>query len=378
MSALRETPGHARQRQAAQAEVRRILQQSKAFNALSPQRQARVMDDTDRVVGFIADAGGSEALGMAVPGAVQATARPLAEGGPGGEERRTRFGQAGEDLANVVRKVDFPGFVADLIKGVFNAVVDASIQQMEAYAELVANVAKDVDEYMKDNVSEEAGRDYLVSQYPDHIEPDLEAGRVVPKRDADADTAPNFLQDLGIPFDFDDLDDEEAEKELVTAARKKMSMDRQQLLATMVMMGLNRIVVTDGSIRAGVKFDLNVEELAKRHFDRQTSFDYHAEKSGRKKSFWGTSSSKYKSALDISTDTNFESDNERSQEMGVKMTGNVDLRFKSDYFPLERMVELMGVNREAIESSARQGAPQRSAAQQPAPPAVPIPPLPGA
>lgn len=159
MSALRETPGHARQRQAAQAEVRRILQQSKAFNALSPQRQARVMDDTDRVVGFIADAGGSEALGMAVPGAVQATARPLAEGGPGGEERRTRFGQAGEDLANVVRKVDFPGFVADLIKGVFNAVVDASIQQMEAYAELVANVAKDVDEYMKDNVSEEAGRD---------------------------------------------------------------------------------------------------------------------------------------------------------------------------------------------------------------------------
>lgn len=369
----------------AQAKVRQLLQQSQAFNALPPERQATVMADTDRVVGFIADAGGPAALDVAVPGHSHATgsrsalARPMA-GRPGQQQKQTHFGQAGDDFANVIKKVDFPGFVADLIKGVFNAVVDASIQQMEAYATLVANVSKSVDEYMKDNVTEESARDYLVGQYPDHLEADMEAGRVVPKRDADADNAPNFMQDLGIPFDFGDIDDEDVEKEMVTAARKKISMDRQQLLATMVMMGLNRIVVTDGSIKAGVKFDLNVEELAKRHYDRQTSFDYHRENDTTKKKsgFWflkPSVTSTTKSTVDISTDTNFESDNERSQEMSAKMTGNVDLRFKSDYFPLEKMVDILGVNQDKIANNARQTAPQPNNA---APAVPPIPPLPGA
>jgi hypothetical protein len=150
----------------------------------------------------------------------------------------------------------------------------------------------------------------------------------------------------------------------------------------MVMMGLNRIVVTDGSIKAGVKFDLNIEELSKRHYDKQRSFDYHSEQTRKtqKAGYWFIKpkiNTESKSALDISTDTNFEADNERSQEMKVKMTGNVDLRFKSDYFPLERMVELMGVNQEAIETNARQGAPQQAAATPPVS-QPPIPPLPTA
>ena len=58
----------------------------------------------------------------------------------------------------MVNKVDFPGFVGGLIEGVFNAIVKASIDQMEAYGELVANVAKSVDEYMRDNISEGQAR----------------------------------------------------------------------------------------------------------------------------------------------------------------------------------------------------------------------------
>lgn len=366
------------QRASAQHQVRSLLSRSAAFQQLPPGQQAKVLADTDKVVGFIADAGGSEMLATAGAAPARASARSLA-GPPPQQQQPTYLGQAGEDLGNVVKKVDFPGFVADLIKGVFNAVVDASIEQMEAYTELVANVSKSVDQYMKDNVSEDQARDYLTSRYPDHLEADLDAGRVVPKSDADEDNAPDFLMDLGIPFDFGDLGDEDTEKELVTAARRKMSMDRQQMLATMVMMGLNRIVVTDGRIQAGVKFDLNAETLAKRHYDRQTSFDYHREREGKttKKGFWFIKpkvTTTTKSTLDISTDSNFESDNEKSQELKVKMTGNVDLRFKSDYFPLERMTEIMGINQEQVSSAANQGAPAAPAAP---PPNVPIPALPG-
>jgi hypothetical protein len=36
--------------------------------------------------------------------------------------------------------VDFPAFVSDLVRGVFQAIVDASIEQMEAFADLLESV----------------------------------------------------------------------------------------------------------------------------------------------------------------------------------------------------------------------------------------------
>ena len=39
-------------------------------------------------------------------------------------------------------------------------------------------------------------------------------------------------------------------KHLVAAARRRMAFQRQQVLMTRVLMGINRIVVTDGKIRA--------------------------------------------------------------------------------------------------------------------------------
>ena len=41
--------------------------------------------------------------------------------------------------------VALPAFVAGLVHGVFNGVVDASVQQMDAYASLMKSVAKTVD-----------------------------------------------------------------------------------------------------------------------------------------------------------------------------------------------------------------------------------------
>jgi hypothetical protein len=76
--------------------------------------------------------------------------RSLAEG------RRKQFVRRAERLIEamagpedlrpaIVGDVDFPEFVADLIGGVFEAMVDVSIQQMDAYADLLKNVARGVD-----------------------------------------------------------------------------------------------------------------------------------------------------------------------------------------------------------------------------------------
>lgn len=87
--------------------------------------------------------------------------------------------------------VDFPVFVSDLIKGVFDAMVNASIEQLNAYAELLKSVSASVDEFA--------------------------------------------------------VEDKAHERE-ATSAQKPRARPRQQLLATTVLMGINRVVVTNGKI----------------------------------------------------------------------------------------------------------------------------------
>lgn len=58
--------------------------------------------------------------------------------------------------------VDFPAFVANLISGVFGSIVDASIEQMDAYAALLAGVAAASDASGDERLSACAASDLLV------------------------------------------------------------------------------------------------------------------------------------------------------------------------------------------------------------------------
>lgn len=370
-------PRHPRpqsQRDFAQEEVESLLHRSASFKALPQDQQAEVLQNTRKVVGFIADAGGEHllrhAVGAQAMNAYNKGRKPRARA-MAGENQSDGHGDHLNDgvdaMGNAVDAIDFPGFVSELIQGVFQAVVDASIQQMEAFAELVANVSKSVDQFMKDNVSEDQARDYLVGQYPDHLQADLEAGKLAAKPEADTDNAPDFLSDLGLPFDLGDIDDEEAEQQLVQAGRKRIAMDRQQMLATMVLMGLNRIVVTDGQIKASVVIDLNSEAMDKEIKTRESSFEYRKKTDDTTKSatvkpgfLWFKPKTVSRNKLNIKTDTTTKSSstNEeervRETELKAKLTGNVDLRFKSETFPLEKMTELMGTDTTMITQNAKQ------------------------
>ena len=67
-------------------------------------------------------------------------------------------------FAGLARQVDFPAFVAGLIAGVFDAIVTASIRQMEAYAALLASITKSVNRFIEENGDE--ARDHLTESYP--------------------------------------------------------------------------------------------------------------------------------------------------------------------------------------------------------------------
>lgn len=119
---------------------------------------------------------------------------------------------ASSSADRLVAEVDFPDFVAGLLNGVFGAIVDASIRQMEAYGKLVAGVAKSLDEFADENMSDDEARDHMVDRLPHFFQSSPKSKR----------------------------------------RRVRLASKRQQLLSTMVLMGINRIVVTDGRIPAKI------------------------------------------------------------------------------------------------------------------------------
>src|SRR5262245_20114424 len=137
----------------------------------------------------------------------------------------------------LVRAVDFPDFVSKLIKGVFDAIVDASIKQMEAYAELVKNVSQTVDNFSKDVVSDDHGRRFLVSTFPDYFE--FENDHCIRLR-AGIDKRQALKRLKHLDGRLTRLDQTVVEKQLIPAARRRIAANRQQLLATMVLIGINR------------------------------------------------------------------------------------------------------------------------------------------
>lgn len=361
---------------AVRPQVQGLLTAIPAFAALAPDEQRRLARDMVKVMSYIADPN-------AVAADVASAAReaPLAGGlaqadsvknfqnlTKGLPEQVGRNFEAGavrqgvEQFGEMVQKVDFPKFVGGLIKNVFQAIVESSIEQMRAYGELVANVAKSVDQFMTDNIGEGEGRDFLANKYPDDLALDANASAF----EAGADTPPPRLVatgenseerlgaislDLNLNPPITDLSEEGAEQRLVTAARLQLARQRQQLLSSMVMLGINRIVVTDGSINAKVVFDMRASDTARQEnrasmFDRQRSSNRNTSAAGLGGLGWGVGSRNVNTQDHVATvGSAVDQSSESKAEVKAKLSGDVRVNFKSDYLPLEKMAtpEMMSV-----------------------------------
>src|SRR5690242_9021406 len=82
--------------------------------------------------------------------------------------------------AEFLNQVDFPKFVGDLIKGVFDANVRATIKQMEAYAELMKACRSPLTR-LAGAISDKTAAKYLAAIAPDgapHTKAELKAARL--------------------------------------------------------------------------------------------------------------------------------------------------------------------------------------------------------
>lgn len=393
VSAPTAPPGLSAQSLAAvRPQVQAMLTQVPAYAQLSPEEQGKLAHDMVKVLAYMNDP--NRVVEQSAP-----TPAPLAEAQllrPNANEQTRQNlsrspGFAGKDFiggaaregteqfGNLVKTVDFPAFVGGLINNVFKVIVETSIEQMKAYGELVAAVAKTADEYMAENIGMGQGRDYLAQRFPDLIDVEVsENGSSSLKVIAeDGESALTEIHNtLGMPGEpVTDISDAEAETVFVNAARLQMAKSRQQLLASMVMLGINRIVVTDGTINAKVKFDMRSTDEAKRQYrasasDRQTSRNRNTSAFGGTFLGFGGGSVNVNEQSHVATvSTGVDETSESKLEMSARLQGEVRVNFKSDYLPLEKMAtpEMIG----AIQGNAQPTAPRTVAAG--APGAAPAP-----
>jgi hypothetical protein len=372
--------------------VKALLTGSPAFARLPAATQQQIARDTALIPDYLAAPEGIPA--DRVGGDL--AARALADGDPGPQEQdygtaRTAVDAIGKDKFQassaregakvaglLMKQVNFPTFVASLIQGVFQAIVKSSIEQMEAYSTMIASVAKSLQQFGDDNVTENQGRDHMVEKFPDlfaigtddfsdspgprlQLREGVEEGAALARVNSQLSFEDGQLKSM-------DLSDENVEKALVIAARTQLARQRQQLMASLVLMGINRIVVTDGKISAKILYDFQARDT--RSLRRSASaYDFARDQSGNIQSTWageGTYEGNRKvtdtydrSDGSVSSDNSSESyakgtykyeqrpimtamsaaseANDAVLSTRAQLAGNVEVNFKSDYLPLDKM-----------------------------------------
>lgn len=223
--------------------VKGLLASTPAYSQLPPEKKKQIVHDMVRVAAYMADPHGLVSIEARQPVLSRRSTRRSVSSAA---SRRSAMllRDSADVLLGELGRVDFPAFVSGLIHGVFRAIVDASIRQMDEYARMLADVAKTVDAFMKDGLTDNQARDDLISRFPDLL--CRGTGARAPLRwCGDAAAGTRVLQAaLHLPDPPINI------RQLVTAARRRLAVQRQQMLATMVLMGINRIVVTDGKISA--------------------------------------------------------------------------------------------------------------------------------
>ena len=349
--------------------VRELLEKSQAFQALSPEERRDVAQSMVRVGSYMANPDGvlkeasddplATAQARATRGGVKDAAKRAGndQGFAGEDFEGGAIREGTEQFGELVGKVDFPKFVGGLIENVFQAIVTSSIDQMKAYGEMLKSVSQSVDDFARDNITENNARDWLAETYPDVF--DIQTGGgddmgfgdeggsgsprlVTTGEDPEAQLA-SISTDMQLEKPITDISEPASEAQLVRAARLSIAKSRMQLLASMVMLGINRIVVTDGSIRAKVVFGMRASDVARRRskaslYDREASSVSTRSAVGFGFLGFGGGSAVGTNNSHVTTVGSSVDENSTSQaQLKAQLSGDVRVNFKSDFMPMEKM-----------------------------------------
>ena len=340
--------------------VRDVLLGAEAFHRLPPERRQRLAHTLVEVC----DAAGRLALAEAeadrdarrpppAGSAADETSRPLAVAQSAGE---AYSGRAAREIAGTTRAVldavSFPRFVTELVNGVFKALGESNLQQMQQFVDLIDNVSASLDGFADLNVGETRARQWLVERFPGSYElvggsdgdddfggfgdddEDASPPTVRLRSGAQAPSEDALRAALGVepgePIPSGDPD-----RVLVPFARRRLAQQRQQMLATMVQMGLQRIVIDHGRIEAGMQFHIDTRSAAASDVGSRFDFQNQVSAAG---SFgvgpWGASAQMTNTIGYVRT-SNTSTTEETNTDLNLD--SSVELTFHTDYLPLNQV-----------------------------------------
>lgn len=352
-------------------EVRRVLDASPAWAQLAPdERRAfahsmvKVSDYLTQDPGWLdtdAPAPSSPEMAQALSGVSKLKKRLASDAGQVNQDFRASAVEQGvQSFDNLVKTVDFPKFVSGLIQGVFQAIVDASMQQMDAYKELLMATAKTVDQFARDHVTDDAAREQIVQRFPSvvRIRRTDTGSRVVLRDDVDDASALEVLNDGQAV----DLDDPEAELALINGTKLEMARQRQKMMALMVMLGINRIVVTNGRINAKVIFAIEADDQAKRMAEAGMTSERKTDMGAAAGAWspWGAAGAYARTQHKTTVRSSVADESESKAKVEGQLTGEVRVNFRSETLPPEKMLEALDFDQTNFFSQARGTAPEAS------------------
>lgn len=359
----RLAPAPARARPDVRRNVREQLSAQQGFGTLDPATRRNLASGLVRI--------GSIALNNEEVASPPRSALAAAQNA-GSEYSGAAIDRMAGTTQAVLNAVSFPRFVTELITGVFKAMNDSNQQQLTAFVDLIRNVAQTTEGFADSNVGIAGARQWLAEHFPtsyrvsgdeDSADDAEELAALPPEErrqrqqelqaERDAATRLELRPGANPPTEAalrsalglgaNDAVSPSNPEGMVPLAQQALARNRQQLLATMVQMGLQRIVIESGRLNAAMNFHIDAGSVAGNdrgsQFDTRTTAGMSAE--GRM-GLWGAKADIQSTIGYVSTDRTQTTESTRAD---LNLSSGVELVFRTDYVPLNRLAGVGDVER---------------------------------
>jgi hypothetical protein len=359
-------PGRAGARDDVRHNVRALLSAQQGFNALDQTTRRDLARGLVKI--------GSAALDH---DDMQGTPRPrpvlaLAQNA-GSEFSGVAVDRVAGTTQAVLNAVSFPRFVTELITGVFKAMNDSNQQQLTAFVELIRNVAQTTEGFADSNVGVGGARQWLAEHFPasyevqggddsDGLPEDLSGLSPDERRERQAEIEAERAASTRLALKSGAQPPSEAilrntlgiapgepvppgsnPETLVPFVQQTLARNRQQLLATMIQMGLQRIVIESGRLNAAMNFHIDATSAAAN--DRGSQFDLHNTTDASVNAKFGPWGAEAKVQNTIGYVTTDRTQTTENMHTDVNLSSGVELVFRTDYVPLTRLAGVQDVER---------------------------------
>lgn len=255
----------------------------------------------------------------------------------------------GEYAGETLQQVNFPKFVSDLLNGVFQANLDVIQKQMDSYADLVDRITKPASKFI-DEIDKDAAYAFVAEKHPDRyqllsINGDSSNSDFGKDLFDKADSSNKGGGDTGSQFTLGDADgnpvdteSEDINREIVQA-KLQLVRQHQQLLEEMLLMGVTRLVVDQGKVKASVDFKIDARSKTKKLYrGKQVQKERKGHMHGNRGFFHPVWDQGDSTTISIST---AKAGNVSTTDSRTEVKGEVEINFKTDYFPLDNFKEIL-------------------------------------